>query len=156
VEDYNRYYCYGCEEYLPKDLKPPGGSFEQAPADEAEEEEAAMDVPACPKCSKPATWVENYKRYYCYGCEEYLPKDALPDKASPAEEKEEVAAPEAPPPEEEKKDEKPACPKCNKEATFIDQYKRYYCHGCKEYLPNPAPQNPGPPKAKEEVWEVSN
>ncbi len=26
----------------------------------------------CPKCGKPATWIEEYKRWYCYNCQEYL------------------------------------------------------------------------------------
>lgn len=29
-------------------------------------------APMCPKCGKPATWVEAYKRWYCYSCQEYL------------------------------------------------------------------------------------
>lgn len=29
-------------------------------------------VPACPKCGKPATWIEQYQRWYCYDCKEYL------------------------------------------------------------------------------------
>ena len=28
--------------------------------------------PNCPKCGKPATWIEQYKRWYCYECKEYL------------------------------------------------------------------------------------
>jgi hypothetical protein len=28
--------------------------------------------PVCPKCGKPATWIEQYKRWYCYECKEYL------------------------------------------------------------------------------------
>ena len=29
-------------------------------------------TPLCPKCGKPATWIEAYKRWYCYSCQEYL------------------------------------------------------------------------------------
>ncbi len=29
-------------------------------------------TPVCPQCGKPATWVEEYKRWYCYTCEDYL------------------------------------------------------------------------------------
>lgn len=28
----------------------------------------------------------------------------------------------------------PQCPTCGKEATWIEQYKRWYCHNCKSYL----------------------
>jgi len=35
---------------------------------------AAGDVPLCPKCGKPATWIDAYKRWYCYSCQEYLPQ----------------------------------------------------------------------------------
>jgi hypothetical protein len=27
----------------------------------------------CPDCGQPATWVEQYKRWYCYKCKKYLP-----------------------------------------------------------------------------------
>ncbi len=33
---------------------------------------AEGNTPTCPKCGKPATWVEAYKRWYCYTCQEYL------------------------------------------------------------------------------------
>jgi len=33
----------------------------------------AGQTPMCPKCGKPATWIEAYKRWYCYNCREYLP-----------------------------------------------------------------------------------
>ena len=26
----------------------------------------------CPRCGNPATWIEQYKRWYCYTCKEYL------------------------------------------------------------------------------------
>jgi len=29
-------------------------------------------TPTCPRCGKPATWIEQYKRWYCYDCKEYL------------------------------------------------------------------------------------
>ena len=28
--------------------------------------------PKCPRCGNPATWIEQYKRWYCYTCKEYL------------------------------------------------------------------------------------
>ncbi|MGQ9479403.1 MAG: PRC-barrel domain-containing protein [Thermoproteota archaeon] len=29
-------------------------------------------APTCPRCGKPATWIPQYKRYYCYNCKQYL------------------------------------------------------------------------------------
>jgi len=26
----------------------------------------------CPQCGKPATWIPQYKRWYCYNCQKYL------------------------------------------------------------------------------------
>lgn len=26
----------------------------------------------CPRCGKPATWIKQYERWYCYTCKEYL------------------------------------------------------------------------------------
>jgi hypothetical protein len=36
---------------------------------------AAQAKPAvkyCPNCGQPATWIEQYQRWYCYGCQKYL------------------------------------------------------------------------------------
>jgi hypothetical protein len=32
----------------------------------------AASGPTCPRCGKPATFVQQYNRYYCYGCGQYL------------------------------------------------------------------------------------
>jgi len=29
-------------------------------------------APTCPTCGKPATWIPQYKRWYCYNCRKYL------------------------------------------------------------------------------------
>ncbi|MFH1180270.1 MAG: hypothetical protein V1710_07915 [Candidatus Bathyarchaeota archaeon] len=29
-------------------------------------------APVCPKCGKQATWIEQYQRWYCYDCKEYI------------------------------------------------------------------------------------
>jgi len=33
---------------------------------------AEAKPPLCPQCGKPATWIEVYKRWYCYNCKRYL------------------------------------------------------------------------------------
>ncbi|HYK92891.1 MAG TPA: hypothetical protein VEY07_02470 [Thermoplasmata archaeon] len=33
---------------------------------------APMGAPACPRCQRPATWVAQYSRWYCYNCAQYI------------------------------------------------------------------------------------
>lgn len=51
-----------------------------APSASAPRGTAPKAVPAtqqaikyCPECGQQATWVEQYKRWYCYQCKKYLP-----------------------------------------------------------------------------------
>lgn len=32
----------------------------------------AAPAPNCPRCSRPATFVPQYNRYYCYSCAQYV------------------------------------------------------------------------------------
>jgi sporulation protein YlmC with PRC-barrel domain len=34
--------------------------------------ETATEQKICPYCGKPATWIEQYKRWYCYNCKKYI------------------------------------------------------------------------------------
>jgi len=34
--------------------------------------QAKPRVRYCPSCGQPATWIEQYKRWYCYSCQKYL------------------------------------------------------------------------------------
>lgn len=52
----------------PLPMEPVVEEVQPEPTPEPEEPKA----PFCPKCGKPATWIEAYKRWYCYSCEEYL------------------------------------------------------------------------------------
>jgi len=35
-------------------------------------EAPAVETKICPTCGQPATWIEQYKRWYCYNCKKYL------------------------------------------------------------------------------------
>lgn len=52
-------------------------------------------------------------------------KKEEPKKEEKKEEK--LEAPPPPPP-------KTTCPTCGKEATYVDQYQRWYCYNCQKYL----------------------
>ncbi|UCG68493.1 MAG: hypothetical protein JSV09_11860 [Thermoplasmata archaeon] len=102
---------------------------------EVKKEEVAEVKPAeiskvCPTCGGDPTFVEQYKRHYCYTCSAYV---------EPVEKKEEVAA--AKPAEVSK-----VCPTCGGDPTYVEQYKRHYCYTCSAYVE--------PVEKKEEVAEV--
>jgi hypothetical protein len=56
--------------------QPPAQQPPMAPmAQTAPPPAAAPVAPAagtCPRCGKPATWVAQYNRWYCYGCQQYV------------------------------------------------------------------------------------
>ncbi len=45
------------------------------------------------------------------------------------------------------------CPKCGEESEYVEEYKRYYCLNCEEYLPE---QTPPPPKSSEDKDDLMN
>ncbi|UCE37937.1 MAG: hypothetical protein JSW00_01460 [Thermoplasmata archaeon] len=114
VEQYERYYCYPCSEYI----EPVEREEEVEVAAEPEVGEAAK---VCPGCGGEPTYVEQYKKYYCYSCEEYV---------EPQEKKVEEEAAVEPEAGEAAK----VCPGCGGEPTYVEQYKRYYCYECGEYV----------------------
>ena len=44
----------------------------------AEELPPPPSAPICPTCGSPATWIEQYQRYYCYKCRKYLEQPPPP------------------------------------------------------------------------------
>jgi ribosomal protein S27AE len=118
VEQYQRYYCYTCSEYI----EPIEKTIEE------EIEEVKEPIPTelakvCPNCSGEPTYVEQYQRYYCYTCSEYV---------EPVEKgvEEEPRVIEKPKPTIVTK----VCPNCGGEPTYVEQYQRYYCYTCSDYV----------------------
>ena len=98
-------------------------SEEEETFEEIAEPKPTETIKVCPKCGGEPTYVEQYQRYYCYTCSEYIE----PKEKTIEEKIEEVAKP------------KPAkvtkvCPTCGGEPTYVEQYKRYYCYTCSEYI----------------------
>ncbi|UCF07907.1 MAG: hypothetical protein JSW28_09755 [Thermoplasmata archaeon] len=114
VEQYDRYYCYTCSVYIePVDkvaVKAKEPEAAKAPVAAKAKEEAAK---VCPKCGGDPTYVDQYQRYYCYTCSEYI---------EPVQKK--VAV----------KPKEPTCPDCATKGTYIEQYNRYYCYTCSKYI----------------------
>jgi hypothetical protein len=51
----------------PQQPSPPRGAPPKSAAP------AGPNARFCPDCGQPATWIEQYKRWYCYKCKKYLP-----------------------------------------------------------------------------------
>ncbi|MCI4336441.1 MAG: phage holin family protein [Thermoplasmata archaeon] len=51
---------------------PPAQTYAPAAAAAPAAALSPAGVPACPRCSRPATFVPQYNRYYCYSCAQYL------------------------------------------------------------------------------------
>ncbi len=134
VEQYDRYYCYTCSEYIEPVAKKKEEKLEEEKVDE--EAEAKETAKVCPKCDSEASYVEQYDRYYCYTCSEYVEPVGKEEEEKP---KEEVI--------QEEKEAAKVCPKCGGEPTYVEQYDRYYCYSCNEYI---VPKGKEEEKAKEE------
>jgi hypothetical protein len=50
----------------------PGAARAQPATAPAPTVQAKPKVRYCPSCGQPATWIEQYKRWYCYSCQKYL------------------------------------------------------------------------------------
>jgi hypothetical protein len=110
----------------PKD-EPETQIFEEAPSEEVAEQPSKETEGVCPTCEGEPTWVEQYDRWFCYTCNEYItPKEKeVVTKEEAAEEK----APEGVSAEVEK-----ICAKCESEPTWVEQYDRWFCYTCNEYI----------------------
>jgi len=89
-------------------------NFAIGPAPQATGTAAAdgSDSELCPVCGNESTYIEQYKRHYCYNCKEYTKTEAPVVDGS----------------------ESRSCPKCGNECKYIEQYERHYCYNCEKYL----------------------
>jgi hypothetical protein len=110
VEQYDRHFCYTCNEYIE-----PVEKKAEAEAEAPKEEGAKV----CPKCEGDPTYVEQYDRHFCYTCNEYV---------EPVEKKGEVKA------EEPEGETAKVCPTCSGEPKYVEQYDRHFCYTCNEYI----------------------
>ena len=131
VEQYQRYYCYTCNEYVEPVEKTEGvvTDSEKVPEEPAEETKEDVAAKACPICGGEPKYVEQYQRYYCYTCSEYVEPM---DRDQLASEKEKI--PEDATDKEKDEEATKVCPKCGGEPKYVEQYKRYYCYTCNEYM----------------------
>ncbi len=73
----------------------------------------------CPRCGKPLKWVEAYKRYFCYSCKKYAPRQ----KGALGKRGRTWVSSELP----------HSCPRCTFSLTYVHRYSEYYCPRCGRY-----------------------
>lgn len=56
----------------PMPTAPPVASQAAPPMAAAGAPPPAPSGTACPRCGRPATWIAQYNRWYCYGCQQYV------------------------------------------------------------------------------------
>jgi HEPN domain-containing protein/ribosomal protein S27AE len=123
VEQYDKWFCYTCNEYIEPVKK--GTKEKAASAAPAAKEQAPKGVSAevdmiCGKCESDPTWVEQYDKWFCYTCNEYI--EPVEKKAQVKKEKPKV------------KESAKVCPTCSGEPTYVEQYDKWFCYTCNEYV----------------------
>jgi ribosomal protein S27AE len=159
VPKYDRWYCYKCKKYAPKEqTKPAAKEAKKCPSCGNDSQyiekyqrwycwscqrylpkdmtvvpakPRADQGPLCAQCGRPTVWIPTYERHYCYQCKKYAPKAEGQTEPSPA-----PPAAKA----EEVKPAAPACPRCGKPTTWVAKYERYYCYPCQKYVSKEQPK----------------
>jgi len=143
IEKYQRYYCYACRKYAPReslDRPAPPAKIDTHAAKKCPDcgkelkfvekysefycfsckkyplkERGKRKNLKCPKCGVPLKYVEKYSRHYCLACKEYAPKGY---GQGPSEKK--------------------VCPCCSEQMRFVAEYNEWYCYKCKKYSLRPS------------------
>jgi predicted amidophosphoribosyltransferase len=163
IEQYGKHYCHNCQQYLPEQEAQPEPVVTAEPVQPepevqapAEPEPVAQPTGAiCPTCGNEAKYIEQYGRNYCYNCQQYLPDQAsepkpiLEPEPEPQKEPEMQPVPSAPQPvapvQPAAQPQAGTCPTCGNQASFVEQYNRYYCYNCQKYLPEQSVQSEAQP-----------
>lgn len=151
IEQYDRYWCDSCGEYMPVGFGKKGGPSEEPVMSIAElEDEVVIDEPqkavigtvkeqvketphqkerlSCPDCSGKVRFIEQYQRYWCDNCEKYMPLNFGLEQVN-------VVPPSTDLFEGVKEKEQVfTCPKCGSVPRYVEKYKRYWCENCSEYI----------------------
>ncbi len=81
------------------------------------QEEQAVKM--CSKCGRPLKWIEKYKRYFCYSCKKYAPRERKTVGAVPKT--------------WGSLDMPNSCPDCRSSMRYMHRYSEYYCPKCATY-----------------------
>ncbi|MFW5907345.1 MAG: hypothetical protein ACOCTR_03190 [Candidatus Natronoplasma sp.] len=129
IDQYEMWYCDNCQEYKPQAGEEREAAEEEKGAEPPAEED--VEVKLCPHCVSELRWIEQYGRWYCDNCQQYI--EGVEEKGKPSEETEEVEVSEEEVEEEEEEEITQPCPDCDGEVRWLEEYNRWYCENCKEY-----------------------
>ena len=90
------------------------------------------EAPRCPDCNQLTRYIIKQKKYWCANCAKFLDQ-AETDLETNIEEPAVNINNESP--EDIQQENTLECPKCNTSLRMIEQYERYWCDKCQEYMP---------------------
>ncbi len=145
-EEYDKYWCDMCAEYMPDNFAKPEKTFsEEKPVTEPsvvedissagfvepeeKAEEASDSEKKCPNCNSPLRFIEEYGKFWCDTCLEYTSSETSALKSEGKESISLSALPEGTP---------VSCPVCGSQIRLIEEYGRYWCDKCLEYISSEA------------------
>jgi HEPN domain-containing protein len=124
--------------------EPEAQTFEEEPEEEEVETTKKTTEGVCPTCEGEPTYVEQYNRWFCYTCNEYItPQEKKVETKKVVEEKADKSL---------SKEVEKICSKCEEEPTWVEQYDKWFCYTCNEYIEpveKKAKVKKAEPKAKE-------
>jgi ribosomal protein S27AE len=95
IEEMGKYYCFSCNEYY----NPPAKVVKKV-IREVKEPKLEPEARTCPNCGGDTTYIEDYKSYYCYTCNDYIQE--IERKLARKKEEKAEEVPQTIEPEEEK------------------------------------------------------
>lgn len=139
IEQYDRYYCRGCAQYAPEDARPhrqaPGPSHPSTPSAPSRPSPTPRPQPSpssqsgpSPEMSRPGTSFQLPRPTSTSAISDYQEATSSSPAAGGA------ASASRGGPSSLQGGSDPNCRNCGKAATYIEQYDRYYCHPCQEYV----------------------
>ncbi|UCE73184.1 MAG: hypothetical protein JSV56_09100 [Methanomassiliicoccales archaeon] len=89
-----------------------------------------IQAATCPTCRGALAWVESYRQWYCNNCRQYYPPGGQPPKGALDNLSDELGG---------LFDSKPQhpvyyCNVCRTQLSWIQQYGRWYCSTCRNYV----------------------
>lgn len=139
VQQYNQWYCYTCQKYIPpvqeqQQVQQQAQQFvpvQQSPTQQRPQQNAG-GTPTCPKCGQIPQYVQQYGRWYCYSCKEYLPVSGQSQQHA----HQQVAPQPTQQASQPRAQQQPIynCPTCQRPIRYIQQYQRWYCDNCRKYI----------------------